>query len=103
MSDTAAMRNLARKALGGCNTPKAYRDLPASQKALTLVTLPDGQTIKLFGFAHERQTATATRKQLRALVPVAVAHVVIARASGAVIETRANFIDNESGISRRAI
>lgn len=103
MTETQEMKRLAKKALGGFNCPKSYRDLPMSQEALTFVTLPNGKVIKLFGFAHERQTAMATRKHLRDIAPVTVAHVVVERGAHVVIETRATFIDNERGISRRSI
>lgn len=94
---------LAKKALGGFNTPKAYRDLPLTQEAVTFVTLPTGKAIKLSGFAHERQVATVTRKYLRDLAPVKTAHVIVARGTTDVIETRATFIDLEAGISRRSV
>ena len=97
------LQSLARKALGGFNTPKSYRDLPTSQEARTIITLPSGEFVTLRGFAGERQTATVTRRHLRSITPVTVAHVVVDLATGAVIETRGTFIDNERGISRRAI
>ena len=97
------MTNLAKKALGGFNCPKSYRDLPTSQQALTFVTLPAGEVMKLFGFAHERQVATATRKRLGDIAAVTTTHVIVARNTDGVIETRATFIDNEAGISRRAL
>ena len=94
---------LARKTLGQFNESKATRNLPLSQQAMTFITLPSGKLAKLFGFAHERQVATVTRKHLRDLAPVTVAHVIVERGTEKVIETRATFIDCESGISRRAI
>ena len=97
------IRRTARNMMGCFNEPKATRDLPLSQQAMTFITLPSGKLVKLSGFAHERQVATVTRKHLRDLAPVTVAHVIVERGTEKVIETRATFIDCESGISRRAI
>ena len=97
------LAKLARKTLSQFNTPKAYRDLPTSQVALTLITLPTGKIIKASGFAHERHVATMVRKHLGDIATVTTRHVIVARADDAEIETRATFMDLESGISRRAI
>jgi hypothetical protein len=94
---------LAKKTLGQFNTPESYRDLPASQQAVTYITLPGGETIKASGFAHERQVATMVRRRLGALAAVTTTHAVVARQTDTVIETRATFVDCESGISRRGM
>lgn len=97
------IRRTARNMMGCFNEPLATRDLPASRQAMTFITLPTGKIVKLSGFAHERQVATVTRKHLRGLAAVTVAHVIVERGSDIVIETRATFVDCESGIGRRAI
>lgn len=102
MAITEEMSVLAKRALGGMNTPKAYRGLPQDQQAMTMITLPNGKVVWLFGFAHERQTSTAVRRAMRDLAPVNVAHVIVKFGTRDVIETRAAFVDFDGpGLCRR--
>jgi hypothetical protein len=99
MTNREAAR-IAKKMLGHFNEPKATRDIKGDRKAMTFVKLPNGETVKLFGFAHERQTAQVVRKHMRDVMPVEVSHVIVKFDDyDQVLEVRARFVDR--GISRQ--